>query len=96
MQHITHTRTDATVNLSRDVMSGNNQADMFLRNDTTKVFDFLSTIDVFKKSTSLHITGNGNYVVRFIPTGGGNDIRYSFFVTGMQEQQTTITHVPKT
>lgn len=94
--NIKHTRTNTTVNLSRDTTSGNNQADMFLWTTDTNMFKLISTIDVFKKSASLQITKDGDYTVRFIPHWWGNDIRYSFSITGIDTTQEAIPTVPKT
>ncbi len=96
INNIKHSRTEKTIHLSWDATSGNNQADMFLWTNESNTFKYITTIDTFKKSTTLQIKDNGTYVVRFIPTGGGNDIRYTFSVTGVNTQQKDIPTVPKT
>ncbi|PID34629.1 MAG: hypothetical protein CR971_02205 [candidate division SR1 bacterium] len=96
ISNIHHTVSDKTVNLSWDVTSGSNQVDMFLWTEQSNMFKLISTIDTFKKSTTLHVLDNGTYVVRFIPSGGGNDIRYTFVVSGVNAQQKDIVAVPKT
>ncbi len=96
MHNIHHTVNDKTVHLTREVTTGNNQADMFIWTPDTQVFKLINTIDVFKKETSLQIQGDGNYVVRFIPLGGGNDIRYTFAISWAKLPEKDINVVPKT
>lgn len=96
IHNIKHTITNRTVNFTWEAISGNNQADMYIWTPETQVFKLVNTIDVFKKQASLQINWNGDYVVRFMPLGWWNDIRYTFSISGSKNDQKEIKVVPKT